>query len=264
MPLKHLARRFELKGLDEKGMFSGYGSVFGVEDWYQDIVAPGAFARSLAERGLPKMLWQHDSTRPCGVWTKAAEDAKGLFLEGKLSLGATDGRDAYALLKDGALDGLSIGFVTRRAEYDEEKETRTLLDVDLWEVSPVTFPANEEALIDAVKAMTHSDVAAAATQIGKMHGLCKSCEGSDCQGEMMKGLDALSVCLGGSTDGKATPDPKNIRLLEMVLREAGLSREEAKAVLARGFKAALGPRDADELADMAQEIRKFTQEIRGN
>lgn len=149
-PSAKLWRPFEVKQLDETGVITGYGSVFGVEDWYQDIVMPGAFDKSLAER-RPLMLWQHDSRQPIGVWNVAREDRKGLYLEGRFVLETQAGREAHALTKAGALDGLSIGYETLRYEYDEKTGVRKLLEVDLWEVSPVSFPANEAARIQAVK-----------------------------------------------------------------------------------------------------------------
>ena len=152
--IRHLSRPFQIKSVDEeKGTIAGYGSVFGVEDWYSDIVMPGAFKRTLKERGLPKMLWQHSSREPLGIWTEAREDEKGLWLEGQLAMKTQRGQDAYELLKMGALDGLSIGFSTKVAEYDDKKHIRKLLDVELFEVSPVTFPANEEALVEEVRAV---------------------------------------------------------------------------------------------------------------
>jgi hypothetical protein len=162
----------------------------------------------------------------------------------------------YGLLKMGALDGLSIGFATKVAEYDDKAGTRKLLEIDLWEVSPVSFPANEDARVDSVKAMTHGDVAAVASSVGKLHGLCSSCEGSDCQGDMLAGLDALCTKLGGGDDGKAHRTPITIRSVERALREAGLSREEAKAVLHGGFKAlGLDSSPADDLFALARAMR---------
>ncbi len=155
-----ISRPFEMKGISEKGTFSGYGSVFGVEDWYSDIVMPGAFQKSLAEHKAkgtqPLLLWQHNTDQPIGVYTSVAEDKTGLYVEGQLALDVQQGREAYSLLKMGALSGLSIGFMTRRYEIDKNEEVRKLLEVDLWEVSPVSFPANDEARIDAVKGLMES------------------------------------------------------------------------------------------------------------
>jgi len=155
---KRLARPFEIKAVGEDGTFSGYGSVFGNVDAYGDVIEAGAFKASLgawADKGkLPAMLWQHDSRKPIGVWTSMVEDAKGLYVEGELALKARDGADAYELLKIKAVSGLSIGFNIPRggAEWDPKTETYRIKQVDLWEVSPVTFPANESAQVEAVKA----------------------------------------------------------------------------------------------------------------
>lgn len=146
----------ELKFSTEKpGQITGYGSVFGVVDDYGDIVAPGAFTKSLSDwkaRGkLPKMLWQHDSDDPIGVWTDMVEDARGLRCTGELLLSVKKGAEAYEHAKAGTIDGLSIGFSARDRSFDEETGTRTLKTVDLWEVSLVTFQACEPAQIDGVK-----------------------------------------------------------------------------------------------------------------
>lgn len=139
---------FEVKA-GEGGVIEGYGAVFGNIDQGGDVIEPGAFARTLSQ-GLPKMLWQHDPRHPIGVWTDAREDRKGLHLKGKLAINTGKGRDAYELLKEGAIDGLSIGYVTVDAEMDGN--VRRLKEVRLLEVSLVTFPMNEQAQVDAVKA----------------------------------------------------------------------------------------------------------------
>ncbi len=148
----------EVKEVDEKGSFSGYGSVFGVEDSYGDIVAPGAFKVSLASHegkgSLPAMLWQHDPRLVAGVFTAMKEDDYGLYVEGKLAMGTNVGREAYELLSMKAVSGLSIGFRTIIDEYNSDTNIRTLKEVDLWEVSLVTFPANGDARVDAIKSIS--------------------------------------------------------------------------------------------------------------
>jgi len=140
----------------EDGTIEGYGSVFGVKDNYDDIIAPGAFLASLkahkAAGTLPAMLWQHDPSEPIGVWTEMVEDSKGLRIKGSLALDTVRGKEAHALLKMGALNGLSIGFMSKQWAYDRDTEVRTLTEIDLWEVSLVTFPANEKARVTNVKA----------------------------------------------------------------------------------------------------------------
>jgi HK97 family phage prohead protease len=101
---------------------------------------------------MPAMLWQHDSSRPIGIWESMTEDANGLKIKGRLALDTTLGKEAHALLKMGAINGLSIGFVSKQWLYDRDTEVRNLIEVDLWEVSLVTFPANERARVTNVKA----------------------------------------------------------------------------------------------------------------
>jgi HK97 family phage prohead protease len=97
------------------------------------------------------MLWQHGASAPIGVWTEMVEDAKGLRIKGQLALEVTQGKEAHALLKMGAINGLSIGFVSKEWAYDRDTEIRTLIAVDLWEVSLVTFPANGKSRVTNVK-----------------------------------------------------------------------------------------------------------------
>jgi hypothetical protein len=146
----------EVKAVGDDGKFSGYGSVFGVVDSYMEVVAPGAFATSLAEleaKGRPvPVLWQHRSSTPIGVWDSLKEDAKGLHGTGSLLIGdVAQAKEAHALMRAKAVSGLSIGYWVREASYDEKIGIRTLSRLDLVEISLVTFPANDDARIDAVK-----------------------------------------------------------------------------------------------------------------
>jgi len=144
------------------GVVEGYGSVFGNTDFWDDIMAAGAFVKSLADHKtagtMPAMLWQHNSDEPIGVWTEMAEDANGLRVKGQLALNTTRGKEAYELAKMGALNGLSVGFITKQFEYDTETDVRTITEADLWEVSLVTFPANTKARLVSVKSI--DDIAA--------------------------------------------------------------------------------------------------------
>jgi uncharacterized protein len=141
---------------DAEGAIEGYGSIFGNVDAYDDVVARGAFQRTLAEYGdkkrLPAMLWQHNPDEPIGLWTEMREDDQGLYVKGTLAK-TQRGREALELIRMGALSGLSIGYQTMRSAYDEKSGIRTLLDVELWEVSPVTFPANAAARITGAKSI---------------------------------------------------------------------------------------------------------------
>ena len=145
----------QIKAAGDDGSVEGYGSVFGVRDNYDDVIAKGAFAETLKghkEAGtMPAMLWQHNSSEPIGIWTVMSEDDNGLRIQGKLALDTVRGKEAHALLKMGALNGLSIGFMSKQWAYDRETEVRTLTEIDLWEVSLVTFPANEKARVTNVK-----------------------------------------------------------------------------------------------------------------
>ena len=143
---------FKIKAVSEDGLFSGYGSVFGVIDSYKEVVAPGAFAESLSQR-TPALLWQHRSGEPIGVYSALREDQTGLYVEGKLALKTARGAEAYEPLKMGAISGMSIGFMTREDSYDRVTDVRTLKKVDLWEVSLVTFPANDAARVSGVKSI---------------------------------------------------------------------------------------------------------------
>lgn len=189
MKLDRLVIPFEVKAADDAGRsFEGYGSVFGVLDSYADIVAKGAFKRTLKEHRqkgrAPALLWQHDPSKPIGVYDEMREDETGLFVKGHLS-DTQLGREAYALLKDGALSGLSIGFRTLKSKIDDESGIRTLTELELWEVSLVTFPANDAARVTAVKA-----------------------------------------------DGTLPTE----REFEHFLRDAGFTRDHAKAIISKGYR----------------------------
>ncbi len=158
---KQLNIPFSIKSHQDDGFFCGYASVFDVTDHHQEIVAPQAFQQSLhkwrARGRLPKMLWQHDQRKPIGVWDEIYEDAHGLFVKGRLLLDLEAGREAYALMKAGVIDSLSIGFRSVRALKDPKKNARILEEVDLLEISLVTFAANPDAKITAVKEFAVSD-----------------------------------------------------------------------------------------------------------
>jgi HK97 family phage prohead protease len=131
---------------------AGYASVFGRPDQGGDVVAAGAYAKSLAKRGAGgvKLLWQHDPREPIGVWDEVREDATGLYVKGRLLDGIARGREAAALIAAGAIDGLSIGYRTVRAAKDDAGR-RVLSELELWEVSLVTFPMLPEARLGATK-----------------------------------------------------------------------------------------------------------------
>lgn len=156
MDIKYIDRPFEVKSVEDTGIFTGYGSVFGNVDSYKEIVAPGAFAESLSawkDSGrLPPVLWQHRSGEPIGPYLDMREDTHGLMVKGHLLVDdVARAKEARALMKAKAVNGLSIGFVTREDSYDKLTGIRTLKKIDLWEVSIVTFPANPAAQVNTVK-----------------------------------------------------------------------------------------------------------------
>lgn len=207
---KRLYCPFEVKEIAETGVFSGYASVFGNIDAYGDMVMPGAFAKSLASK-MPALLWQHDTYEPIGVWQEFKEDKKGLFATGQLLVdGVTRAKEAYSLLRAGALNGLSIGYMLNDYEWvktDDEK-FRKLTEIDLWEVSLVTFPANDEARISDVK--------------------------------------------------EAISELESVRDVEVYLREAGLSRSEAKGIISQ--LKTLSLREAEEAAAI-EEMKNLIKAV---
>lgn len=220
MKTKQLNRPFELKKASNDGEFSGYGSVFGVEDSYKDVVLPGAFKDSLSAWGqknkLPKMLWQHRSDSPIGVYTKMYEDDHGLFMEGKLITEVTQGKEALALMKAGALDSFSIGYSLKEwttVKQDDGGVIYQLSKLDLWEVSLVTFPANDQALLAEVKAVLES--------------------------------------------GNLPTE----REFELLLRDAGFSATNAKAIIATGFKSLRATRDAGDDGDYQKAADAFDRAL---
>lgn len=149
--MKHLSHNFELKALAEDGTFEGIAAVFGNRDLGGDVIEEGAFTATLAAKQGKRfpLLWQHDSKEAIGA-VIAAETKAGLVVKGKLSLAVGKAREAYELLKDGAISGLSIGYETVKEKV--AGSTRYLKEVRLWEVSLVTFPMNELAQVTGVKA----------------------------------------------------------------------------------------------------------------
>ncbi|MEM7422495.1 MAG: HK97 family phage prohead protease [Pseudomonadota bacterium] len=158
-PLEGLETKYtalsQLTETGERGRIKGYASRFGEADQSGDVVAPGAFTASLerlaaAGRSV-KLLWQHDPAQPIGVWEKVIENKSGLWVSGRVLTDLQRGREAALLMEAGAIDGLSIGYRVVRAEPNRETGGRTLLEIDLWEVSLVTFPMLPTARADITK-----------------------------------------------------------------------------------------------------------------
>lgn len=151
---------FHLKEISEAGQFSGYASVFDVLDYYGDVIKPGAFTKTLAawkaKDRLPPILWQHKADQPIGHHVEMVEDSKGLFVRGQLLIDVIDkAREAYWLLKNKVISGMSIGFDIFQggATYDGKAGVWNLTDLDLWENSLATFPANPDAQVEEVKSV---------------------------------------------------------------------------------------------------------------
>lgn len=227
MRSERVFRPFEIRAVadgETPMAFEGYGSVFGTLDSYGDTIKKGAFKATLrewkAQKKLPKLLLQHggggmfganaDDMVPIGKWDEMAEDDHGLFMRGHLFDVQTDRVKAtYAALQAGELDGLSIGFRTRKSQMDEETGVRTLLDIQLFEVSLVTFPANDPARVTGVK-----------------------------------------------SDGSLPTEREFERFLR---REAGLTEEQAKVIIAKGYRQVRREAMPSEEAciDLVESIRRF-------
>lgn len=160
MKTKFGAPVLNVKEFGDDGLFSGYGAVFGNKDSHGDIIQPGAFSKSIeqhkARGSRPKMFWQHDMGKPIGRWLDFEEDEIGLRMEGKLNMNVQQGREAYHLLKDEDIDGLSIGYQTFREE--KKGNANHLLELGLVETSVVSLGSNDRALVSAVKQIRGEDL----------------------------------------------------------------------------------------------------------
>lgn len=162
---KRIERPFEIKSIEKDGSFVGYASVFDEVDSYWDKVIKGAFNNSLEKRyrakgrkGVP-MLDQHDTRTPIGLFPidSIKEDDNGLLVEGQINMDVQRGRENHSLADQGALSGLSIGYTTLDEDWDASGRVRILKEVDLWEISMVTFPAGDSARITSVKSIEGLD-----------------------------------------------------------------------------------------------------------
>jgi len=149
--------RLKKSQVHDDGTFEGYLSTFNNIDSYGDVIRPGAFKKTIAENGTFPTLWQHDTYEPIGRFAELREDDYGLWVKGELNMDTQRGREAYALLKQGALDGLSIGFSTLKDSWDGD--TRYIQEIRLWEGSLVTFPANDLARVTSVRSRQDFELA---------------------------------------------------------------------------------------------------------
>lgn len=159
MTLKHFASKLTVKEITDDGDFEGYGSVFNEVDSAYDKVMPGAFRNTLQDRGAAgvKMLYQHDPSQPIGKWLEMHEDDHGLYVKGKILPKISKGAEVLEMIREKVVDGLSIGFRTVKSLWEEGTDHRQILEVDLWEISVVTFPANARARVDAVKSVRDAE-----------------------------------------------------------------------------------------------------------
>ena len=146
---------FELKKEpDQDGAFEGYASVFGIVDQGMDVVERGAFGKSIGSGRKVKMLWQHDQHKVIGVWDEVKEDERGLFVSGRLLKGVAQAEEAMVLMRNGAIDSMSIGYRTIEAIPEGGGRIRKLMEVELHEISLVTFPMLPDAKVTAMKSVT--------------------------------------------------------------------------------------------------------------
>ena len=147
----------EYKGLetDDDGSFEGYASVFGNKDLGNDVIMQGAFSKSIYKKKPKqiKLLYQHKTDEPIGVIDDVMEDKRGLKVKGRLAMNTQKGREVFELMKMGALDSMSIGYRLnpKGYHYDDKEKKRVIKEVDLMEISMVTFPMNPKAKVTKVK-----------------------------------------------------------------------------------------------------------------
>lgn len=149
--MKHA--KISVSDVMEDGFISGYASLFDISDLSNDVIEKGAFAKSLTDENARhiKLLFQHDPDQPIGHWVSITEDDKGLYVQGRLTLDNAKAKDIHALVLSGAIEGLSIGFKTKRARKNSKTGARHILEAELWEISIVTFPMLPAACIDMAK-----------------------------------------------------------------------------------------------------------------
>ena len=147
----------DYKGIDtdDDGSFEGYASVFNNKDLGNDVIKQGAFSKSIYTKKPKqiKLLYQHKTDEPIGVIDSLEEDKRGLKIKGRLAMGTQKGKEVYELMKMGALDSMSIGYklMPEDYKYSDKLKKRTITNLDLMEISMVTFPMNPKAKITKVK-----------------------------------------------------------------------------------------------------------------
>lgn len=147
---------FELKELDKadnSGIFEGYAAIFGKKDKMGETIEKGAFTKTLNEKKILPLLWYHDPRDPIGIVDDIKTDSKGLKVRGQLDLNVKSAQEKYSLMKLKAIRGLSFGYRTVKDLWDRKSGARSLLEVNLFEVSPCTFQMHPNALITGVKSL---------------------------------------------------------------------------------------------------------------
>lgn len=198
-PLEVKLSSLEVKSDQEDDEFltiSGYGAVFGNVDSHGDVIMPGAFKDSLATGRKVKMLWQHDPSQPIGAWDTLREDENGLYMSGRISKKAAKGGEIAALVKMGAIEGLSIGYRVFPEGYSYDDQNRKLTKLDLWETSVVTFPSNEMAGIYAMKSeeITERQIERSFKDMGYSNRMAKAMASGAWKGraEVLRDADATA------------------------------------------------------------------------
>lgn len=206
---------FEIKKEpDQDGLFEGYASVFDVVDQGMDVVAKGAFTKSLGSGRKVKMLWQHDSGKVIGVWDEMREDERGLYVKGRLLKDVALGREAMALMRAGAIDSMSIGYRTVEAVPEAGGRVRKLTELELFEVSVVTFPMNESARVTDVKSIDWRNPRDVEQSLRDVWGISQS-EAKAFIADGLRGLQAKRDVLAVQDDSEVNGDfMKQIRLLQ--------------------------------------------------
>jgi hypothetical protein len=164
--MDHLDLSLRFEAPNDAGEFSGYAVIWGDRNAHNEIVKRGAFRASLDQHRAagtrPVMLWAHDPTDIIGVWTEIREDDKGLFVRGQLITSTTRGKEAYDLLKAGALNGLSIGFRVSKGGETRQSGIRVLTGIDVREISLVGMPSAGRARITSIRSSGRPAESAAA------------------------------------------------------------------------------------------------------
>lgn len=249
---------FTMTAFDPTGRtIEGYANVFGVRDLGGDIVHPGAFAKTLAERGgKVRLLWQHNPNEPLGPILDLHEDPKGLYIKAVISDTAR-GRDALALVKDNAFDGFSIGYDPIKGGLDYTKEadgstTRNLREVKLWEVSLVTFPMNEASTVTSLKSADGWE--------GKPYGVIH--EGDKWR---VYKLDAEGKPTGDPLGEHDTEEEARAQQRAVYANEGGKERQKAGRRMRGDMRAKLGTIQAalDELSAWADYMDEHPEDMPG-